>query len=165
MNNINEKLLFDQLENYQIQRHDFLNYFQVIKGYLQLNMPEKALKYMDEVLEELTPQQEIYKVGQKTLMGILLGWFFKLRMKGIKMVITFPPEIKKEEFWVDHWQEEYGSRFYGYTKECSNIIQLDDLEEWLAKIEIGPASEGFSCDFKLLKKGNLNQHQVFSTDS
>ncbi len=111
MSSFDKTLLHEQLECYQIQRHDFLNNFQVIRGYLQLNMPEKALEYIDEAIVELLPQQEIYKVGQKTLLAILLGWFFGLRLKGVEMIFRFSPEMKSESFWEKRWKEEYAQDF------------------------------------------------------
>lgn len=164
MSSIEKTLLTQQLENYQLQRHDFLNNFQVIRGYLQLSMPNKAIEYIDETLLELVPQQEIFKVGQKSMLAILLGWFFELRLHGIKMGIKFSPELKEEEFWLGIWKEEYAQQFYGYTKECSSIIpQEEDPENLLAEIGLQPVPDGFVCNFKLLKQGNLYIQKDFST--
>jgi len=164
MVNLDKKILYEQLDNFQILRHDFLNYFQVIKGYLQLNMPDKALAYIDEVLVEIRPQQDIYKIGQKTLLGILLGWYFKLRLKGAEFMLDFPPEMKNEEFWLDHWQEEYALSFSGYTKDCLDLfVQGDqDVETLTAKIRFGVVGGGFSCEFRLYKEDNLFEQNVYS---
>ena len=35
------------------QRHDYANHLQVIKGYLEINMPEKALEYLNGASREL----------------------------------------------------------------------------------------------------------------
>jgi hypothetical protein len=164
MSDFDKQLLNDQLDNYQIQRHDFLNNFQVIRGYLQLNMPEKALEYIDEELVGILPQQEIYMIGQKSLLAMLLGLFFKLRLKGVEMVMSFPPEMKKEEFWQDNWQEEYAQRFYGYTIEClSKIPLVKDPEDLLVELGLHYALGGFACEFRLLNQGELYLQNDFST--
>lgn len=163
MSSLNQKLLFEQLENFQVQRHDFLNNFQVIRGYLQLNMPEKAMGYIDEVLDSLHCQQEVYKVGQKTLRAILLSWYFDLRMKGVSMEIAFPSEMKLDEFWEKHWQEEYALQLYGYTKECSSLIPLDqDPDKLLAEIEFHRHGEGFQCMFILYNEEEPCVNKVYT---
>lgn len=165
MSGLEKTLLYEQLENFQIQRHDFLNNFQVIRGYLQLNMPEKALEYIDEAIVGLWPQQEIFKIGQKSMLAILLGWFFRLRLQGVEMAILIPPEMKEEEYWLERWREEYARQFYGYTKECSSIIPQEDApEDLLAEIGLNSAPGGFACEFKLLKQGDIYIQNDFSTE-
>jgi len=153
MSSFVKTLLDEQIENYRIQRHDFLNNVQVIRGYLQLNRPEKALAYIDEAIDALGPQQEIYKVGQKELLAVLMGWFFGLRLKGVEMHIHFPDEMKKENFWQERWQEEYARRFHGYTKDCVNRIPLEENPEaLLADIQLISTPTGFGCKFQLLRE-------------
>lgn len=35
------------------QRHDYLNYLQVVQAYLQMGKPEKALAYLEKATEEM----------------------------------------------------------------------------------------------------------------
>lgn len=166
MLSVDNQLLLDMLKNYQIQRHDFLNNFQVIKGYLQLNMPQKALAYIDEAVGELYVQQEIYQINQKTLMAVLLGWLFDLRLKGTEMNFIYEPDMKSEEFWKEHWQEEYALQFYGYTKDCLNLIPDDeDPEDLTAEVFLRTIPQGFTCDFRVLKQGELFKQHVFESES
>jgi len=156
MLNFDKDLLYEQVDNFQLQRHDFLNYFQVIKGYLQLNMPEKALEYIDETIVSLSFQQEIYKINQKTLMSILLGMYFGLRISGVNMEFRIPSEMKNEEYWHDRWKEEYAEQFYGYTKDCTGSVPRDtDPEQLFAEIQILTDDHGFGCDFRLLRNDEL----------
>jgi len=137
MPGLDRELLYRQLENYQIQRHDFLNNFQVIRGYLQLEMPQKAMDYIDEVMEGLYYQQMVSKLYNKTMQAILMCLFFDLRLKGVSMELSFPPEMQEDEFWEKHWQEEYAQQFYGYTNECTSLIPFDeDPDNLLVKIEL-----------------------------
>ena len=153
MDNLDKKLLYEQIDYFQLQRHDFLNYFQVIKGYIQLNMPEKALDYLDQTITELVPQQLIYKISQKTLIAILLGLFFRLRMKGVNMSIDIPQEMREDEYWQNNWQEEYAEQFYGYTKECLNSLPEEiDHSELLAEVELTALPHGFGCEFRVWRR-------------
>jgi hypothetical protein len=163
MSSLDRKLLNEQLDNYQIQRHDFLNNFQVIRGYLQLNMPDKAVEYIDETLLELLPQQEVYKIGQKTMQAILLSMFFGLRLLGVKMVLSFSPEMKEGEFWLERWREEYAQQFYGYTKECLSLVAEEGhSDEMLAEIHLNSLSDGFACEFKLYNQGEIYLRNNFN---
>ncbi|HWQ42387.1 MAG TPA: Spo0B domain-containing protein [Desulfosporosinus sp.] len=50
MSEVEHVLLSELLQWYSLQRHDFLNHWQVIMGNLQLNQSEKALAYMRETV-------------------------------------------------------------------------------------------------------------------
>lgn len=154
MASIIKTLLEEQLDNYRIQRHDFLNNIQVIRGYLQLNKPDKALTYIDEAIGALGVQQEIYRIAQKDLVAILLSWFFALRLKGVEMSIAFPDDMKNEDFWQEKLTEEYASLFHGYTKECVNKLpQEEEPEDLFAVIQLRDIPQGFGCEFEVLLRG------------
>lgn len=38
----------------KMQQHDFINHLQVIQSYLQMNKSDKALCYLDKVVEDIT---------------------------------------------------------------------------------------------------------------
>ena len=163
MSTVYEELLQNQLENFTIQRHDFLNYFQVIKGYIQLNMPGKALEYMDEVLDSLVPQQNISRIAEKTIVAILLNLYFKLHKQGIRMVIKYPEEMKSKEFWIARWRAEYADRLYGYTKVCTaNIPPVHDFEDFLAEIILDSTEQGFTLEFSLYKQQEQIRQEFFA---
>jgi len=165
MSDLDKTLLVEQLANYQIQQHDFLNNFQVIKGYLQLNMPEKALAYMDETLRGVAPQREIYRIAQKVLASVLLSFFTKLRLKGLLPDIYISPEFKDQGYWQENWREEYAGQFYGYTMECLRAIPEDiNPNDLLAELELATVQRGFTCTYSLYKQGELYYHNDFSTE-
>lgn len=162
MSDLEKKLLEEQLDWFQVQRHDFLNNFQVIRGYLQLGMAEKAIEYMDEIDKEIEPQQKIYRIAHKTLRALLLGWFFEFRLKGIGIKITIPEEMTNTAFGAEHWQEEYGERFYGYTKACLEEVPFEaDPEELTAEIVLQTSSGGFACEFSLYDEKKLRCKRGF----
>lgn len=42
------------VEQMRLQRHDFMNYLQVVYGYIQLNKPEEAIKYIKQINTKMT---------------------------------------------------------------------------------------------------------------
>ncbi len=118
MSEVEHVLLSELLQWYSLQRHDFLNHWQVIMGNLQLQQPEKALTYMRETVAVQEQEQKIAHIHEPALAAILLGLMIGLRQEGITATLDFPERMKKEEFWRDHWLEEYVEELFGYTREC-----------------------------------------------
>ena len=127
MPEVKHVLLSELLQWYSLQRHDFLNHWQVIMGNLQLHQPEKALAYMRETLAVQEQDQKIALIHEPALAAILLGLIIGLRKEGITTTIDFPEGMKKEDFWRDHWREEYAEGLYGYTRECLEVSSQSRL--------------------------------------
>jgi len=163
MSELEQVLLTEMLQWYRLQRHDCLNHWQVIMGNLQLNKAEKALEYMRETVIAPKEEQKISLLVQPHLAGILLGFVLRLRSASVMASINYPEDMKKEEFWQDHWREEYGEALYGYTKECLEFVS--NLAEGFANsgyvsaagringlnadIYLYDEPNGFSCQFIL----------------
>lgn len=116
MSDLEQALLREQLQWYRLQRHDFLNHWQVIMGYLQLNQGEKALTYMQDALTGLEEEQKIAHILEPQLAAILLSFLIGLRLEGVAVTLDFPDEMKGELYWETHWRKEYAEAFYGYTR-------------------------------------------------
>ena len=43
----------------KLQRHDFLNHIQVIQGFLQLGKPDKALNYIENIIEDIRDVEKL----------------------------------------------------------------------------------------------------------
>lgn len=143
-------LLSEMLQWYRLQRHDYLNHWQVIMGNLQLGRPEEALQYMRETVAGSQEEQKIGYLAESHLAAIMLGLLIRLSQEGITVTIDFPEEMKQKEFWQDHWQEEYVKRLYGYTIECQEAsrqyLRSNDLQ---AEIYLFTELGGFSCQIIL----------------
>ena len=127
MSEVEHVLLSELLQWYSLQRHDFMNHWQVIMGNLQLQQPEKALAYMRETVAVPGQEQKITLLQEPALAAILLGLIIGLRQDGITATLDFPEEMKKEEYWQDHWREEYVAGLYGYTRECLDVSSQSRL--------------------------------------
>ena len=149
-------LLSEMLQWYRLQRHDFLNHWQVIMGNLQLNHPEKALLYMQEMLARPQEEQKISQIAQPGLAAVLLGFMICLRQEGVKATLDFPEEMKQKEFWQEHWREEYTEALYGHTREwidvSSKIKKSENLE---AEVYLYEEPGGLSCQFILLEEDKV----------
>ncbi len=159
MSQIIRILLAEQLNWYRLQRHDFLNHWQVIMGYLQLNNPNRALEYMHKALQGMQNEQMIGQIPEEIFGAILLGWVTRLRQAGINIAVSYPETMKEQSFWQDYWLEEYAEAFYGYTIECveSITVQSNELsQESCAEIIL---EEGLSCNFRVLREGTLLQEK------
>lgn len=127
MSEVEHVLLSELLQWYSLQRHDFMNHWQVIMGNLQLQQPEKALAYMREMVAGQEQEQKLAQIQEPALAAILLGLMIGLRQEGVTATLDFPEGMKKEEFWGDHWREEYVEGLYGYTRECLEMSSQSRL--------------------------------------
>ena len=127
MSEVEHVLLSELLQWYSLQRHDFLNHWQVIMGNLQLQQPEKALVYMRETVAIQEQEQKIALIQEPILAAILMGLMIGLRQEGITATLDFPEEMKREEYWQDHWREDYVEGLYGYTRECLDVYSHSPL--------------------------------------
>jgi hypothetical protein len=50
------------MEQLRLQRHDFMNFLQVIYGYLQINKPQEAINYIKEVNRKMTTLSQIFNL-------------------------------------------------------------------------------------------------------
>ena len=151
MSEVEHILLSELLQWYSLQRHDFMNHWQVIMGNLQLNQPEKALAYMRETVTGCEQEQKIAQISEPGLAAVLLGFMIRLRQEGITATIDFPEGMKQELFWQDHWREDYADALYGYTKECMDVSSraIDPLKTLSAEVYLYDEPGGLSCQFIL----------------
>lgn len=70
--NLSEDLLKKMLEVHRMQRHDFMNYLQIIYGYLQLGNPEKAKEYLLNAVESVQSCGQLSKISLPFLQSFLI---------------------------------------------------------------------------------------------
>ena len=121
MPEVNKLLIAELLEAYRLQRHDFLNHWQVASGYLQMNRGEKALHYIRSILPGLEAEQKAGQIPEKDVAACVLRLIVQLRKEGIPLRLELPLDWKEQEFWDKHWREEYLQAFFGYTSECLEV--------------------------------------------
>ncbi len=146
MSEVEHVLLSELLQWYSLQRHDYLNHWQVIMGNLQLQKPEKALAYMKETIAVQEQEQKISHLQEPALAAILLGLMIGLRQEGFTATLDFPEGMKKKDIWRDHWREEYVEGLYGYTRECLELSsQSRLLSNVTAEVYLFEELSGLTC--------------------
>ena len=146
MSAVEQVLLYDLLQLYSLQRHDFMNHWQVIMGNLQLQQPEKALAYMRETVIAQEQEQKITLLHEPVLAAILLGLIISLQQEGIMANLEFPEGMKKDGYWRDHWRKDYADGLYGYTRECLEVsLQAQHLINVTAEVYLFEEPGGLSC--------------------
>ena len=155
-------LLSELLQWYSLQRHDFLNHWQVIMGNLQLNQAEKALAYMRETVAGSLQEQKIAQIPEPGLAAILLGFMIRLRQEDVTATLDFPEGMKQELFWQDHWREEYVEALYGYTRKCMEVISraIEPLNLLNAEVYLYDEPGGLSCQFILEDEDDVRFDKV-----
>lgn len=146
MSEVERILLSEMLQWYRLQRHDYLNHWQVIMGNLQLDRPKEALSYMLETVAGSQEEQKIGYLAEPHLVAIMLGLFIRLSQERIAVTIDYPEEMKQKEFWQDHWQEEYVKQLYGYTMECiETSARFPKSKDLQAEVYLFSEPGGFAC--------------------
>lgn len=67
------------------QRHDYANHIQVIKGYMELGMPERALEYVDSVVQELARESYLFHATPPEIAVKLYEMLLWARDRGIRL--------------------------------------------------------------------------------
>lgn len=149
-----EQLLLEQLNWYRIQRHDFLNHWQVIMGYLQLKQADKALDYMKTALN-VEAEQRAGQIADPLVRAVVLGMMLRLRLEGFLAEIVLPNTFKAAEYWQRLGTRKYAETLYGYTTECLELCRscqqgLDKRDRVLALMDFGDES-GKILDFRVYR--------------
>lgn len=76
---------YDVINFIREQRHDFMNYLQVILGYLQLNKPDCAVQYIKQVTREIQELSSVTKIENPYLVTALLLVFQKGKSLGVRL--------------------------------------------------------------------------------
>jgi len=157
MSEVERILLAEQLACYHLQRHDFLNHWQVIMGYIQLRQDDKALEYMREALTGLEAEQQVGQLKHPVVAALFLGLIVKLRQNEIAVKMDISQEMRQVNYWRELWREEYALAIFGYTTEClaDFLVHIQKKEGCLtAVVRLYPNGAGFASQ-ALLYESNV----------
>ncbi|HWJ03628.1 MAG TPA: Spo0B domain-containing protein [Verrucomicrobiae bacterium] len=102
MENWQEKNLAQLLHLYRVQRHDFLNHFQVAMGYMQLGKTERALEYLKQAAAEAQATAPLARVKPGELAVGLLDFQHACFMGGIDFVSNCPEDLAEIKWTTSH---------------------------------------------------------------
>lgn len=101
----------------RMQRHDFMNYLQVVYGYIQVNRPKEAVEYIKRVNNQMTMLSRIYNINCSILSVLLNDFVFQCTKYYIET--EFHTKLKSIDEDV-------------FTKDIDNIkIKFDKVFEWV----------------------------------
>lgn len=162
-----DKVVIGLLEAHSLQRHDFMNVLQIIKGYLQLGKPDKAQEYITKVVQPLQECSRFAKLELPYLQGFLLS-FYMMNLDKTKLLNFYLEDSLKD------WKV--------YDKEITRVLieLLDVLKEYFNssilqyclyirmkkedRVELhikGNVMEVIPTIKQLLKKINLQERDFF----
>lgn len=83
------------MEILRLQKHDFLNYMQIINGYLQLGNSEKALSYVKKAAREIEESGAIMTIAHPGLGINLLLWVHNAYKSGVEVKLSTSTDLEK----------------------------------------------------------------------
>lgn len=103
----------------RMQRHDFMNYLQVVYGYIQVNRPKEAVEYIKGINNQMIMLSKIYNINCNILSVLLNDFVFQCTKYSIET--EFYSELESIDEDV-------------FTKDIDNIkIKFDKVFEWVIK--------------------------------
>jgi sensor histidine kinase regulating citrate/malate metabolism len=175
------KLCSEIIKLIREQRHDFVNHFQVILGYLQLNKIEHAVSYIKQKNEEMQGSSFLSKLDNPYLAVVLMialqksqgmdiGLSFNIKQNVcfnencpvfmveelyfiINSALDFLDKTKDAERWMDVTLQE-SSQSIDWIITCSSPLIFEDL---MHQLEGHPVQDGTP---RCTIKGERQQHQT-----
>lgn len=135
----------DLLELYRIQRHDFLNHFQVAMGYLQMGKDKAALDYLRQAATEMMEAATLSRVEPAELAVELMCLARDCFNSGIELHFALPAQLP-----VVNWREEFKAKFA--VIRCALLPKAKSVQMNLAAI-----SGGVSLEFEF---AGLQQEKI-----
>ncbi|WP_123052950.1 Spo0B domain-containing protein [Clostridium sp. JN-1] len=85
------------------QRHDFMNDFQIIYGYLQINDVDRAVNYLEKLSKENIVISSIYALGDN-----YFGFCFEQNIKSIiQKEYSVEANVEIEKFYKKFFEKDY----------------------------------------------------------
>lgn len=146
------------------QRHNFMNDFQVIYGYIQLNKLEKALEYIQQSAKISQKLSSLLKVNSPELTALFLYFLEQAELKEVKVEFEFLEEFLQLRENLEPTLYAYRSAFQFGLEQASKEKEDRLIYLRFAKVDriYGVFCEtGFeNCFFPCAKPGWLNNKLI-----
>lgn len=121
------------VEQMRLERHDFMNYIQVVLGYIQINRPKNAIEYISKINAKMINLSKIYNL-ECPCFAILMQDFISQCNK-INIDVDFDTELEyiSSEIFSKNIEEEKNTF---YTIKDLIDKELGQLEEEPKKLYI-----------------------------
>lgn len=129
-NNYLEKYAIEQL---RLQRHDFMNYLQVIYGYIQINKPQEAISYIKNINKYMTVIAKIFNLECDAL-GMLFQEFIN---KCMKLKIEIELYIGIEYISCEHFSKDIDRKKRIFEMATDKLLdKVSSIENYRQKLHI-----------------------------
>ncbi len=155
-NNYIEKYVIEQM---RLQRHDFMNYLQVIYGYIQINKPAEAINYIKNINKYMIALSKIFNLECDTL-----GMFFQeFISKCNKFYIEIEIDLRIEYISCEHFSKDIEKRKILFDLVTDTILDKTSSMESNSKklyIHITGVPEDFNIIMSSAEK--INDEDYYS---
>lgn len=150
------------------QRHDYMNMFQIIYGYLQLNNKDKAVEYIRKIIASSTNIGKCYHLSVFSI-SLLLEKKVKIAENlGIELTLDVDSSLESEVRSIDneYLVINYISKLFDFFIECTRKDKGDsslfvDIYEYIDKMEFIFSG---SIDKDLIEMKRKNIDNITKTD-
>jgi hypothetical protein len=143
-----EKYLIEQM---RLQRHDFMNYLQVIYGYIQIDKPAEAINYIKNINKYMTALSEVFNIECDAL-GIFFQEFIN---KCSKFNIEIELDLRIEYISCEHFSKDIDKKKNLFDFVTDKILEeMNSIENNTQKlyIYINESPEDFNLIISSTKK-------------
>lgn len=155
-NNYLEKYVIEQM---RLQRHDFMNYLQVIYGYIQINKPAEAINYIKNINKYMITLSKIFNLECDAL-----GMFFQEFLnKCSKLYIDIELDLIIEYISCEHFSKDIEKRKKIFDIATDTLLnEVNSMESDIKKlyIHITGLPENFNIIMSNTKK--INDEDYYS---
>ena len=143
----------------RLQRHDFMNYLQVIYGYIQIDKPTEAINYIKNINKYMITLSKIFNLECDAL-----GMFFQEFInKCSKFYIEIELDLRIEYISCEHFSKDIEKRKRLFDLVTDTILdEVDSMESDNKKLYMH--INGLPEDFNIIISNtkNINDEDYYS---
>lgn len=122
-----EKDCFEKyaIEQMRLQRHDFMNYLQVIYGYIQINKPQEAVKYIKNINKYMLVIGRVFNL-ECDAFGIIFQEFVN---KCIIRKIQIELDLRIEYISCENFSKDIDKKRRLFNAATDKLLEMIDFLE------------------------------------
>lgn len=121
----------------RMQRHDFMNYLQVIYGYIQINKANEALRYIKDINNKMMLLSRIYNIDSPILSLLLNDFVMKCTEYYIENELYCECDFNSIEFSKDSFKKMHEKFQKVFNRILKHFSELNDDDKKYVLIGIG----------------------------
>lgn len=118
------------IEQMRLQRHDFMNYLQVIYGYIQINKPQEAINYIKSINKYMAAASRVYSLECDEFAVIFQEFVNKCFIHKIELEL----DIGIEYITCDNFSKDIDRKRNFFCKVTDKLLDIIDSLEGFNQI-------------------------------